>query len=631
MLPPGNTIELEEAVSALNKGDITRALDIASRLRFVAPSPQAAYIELMAMISQRALRGAQRLLDKSRSYLQQWPEGAGMAAHVQGRIYLSEGKPEMAVPLLREAAERLGGSQGCILDYAESLFRTRQYVQAHGLYLRALRMGPATEEIYNNLMACALRLNLQDQAFAYQYVRWKKYPSSEQMRHVARVMLISGEVWEAVHYYKRASGLGEALLECYHGLAECYRRLGYMHRVIRYLERALPLAAPAQENGLIQELGHAYERTGNARAHMERAERNIENNPNNYHLLLSRAYASQVENDFAEALRWCDRAESVAPGHPDMQYFRGYVQLLEGNWDEGWKNYEARWKTTAYGERYRAVAAPLASPMWDGKADLKGEVVMALCEQGAGDIIQFCLYARNLVARGATVDIMVPPFMTEVMSTVPWIRGVHDNYFRIPPHDYHVSLMSMPLHEGTRVATIPTADVPYLTPPRTRPRFSKRFTVGIVWSGDPRHLSDPWRSMKPTCLYKFITSLPEVQFVSLQMPPHHRVIQKYMKAGLMIDGMENAATLTDTAAAMHACDLVIAVDTMAAHLAAAMHKPVWLLLSEYADWRWLGAKTTTRWYPTMTLYRQKKMHDWTEVLSRVAKDVCTHMKSWAVF
>jgi ADP-heptose:LPS heptosyltransferase len=68
-------------------------------------------------------------------------------------------------------------------------------------------------------------------------------------------------------------------------------------------------------------------------------------------------------------------------------------------------------------------------------------------------------------------------------------------------------------------------------------------------------------------------------------------------------------------------DLVIAVDTAVAHLAGAMGKPVWVLLTRQADWRWLLDRTDSPWYPTMRLYRQKHGSGWEGVVARVGRDL----------
>jgi ADP-heptose:LPS heptosyltransferase len=76
---------------------------------------------------------------------------------------------------------------------------------------------------------------------------------------------------------------------------------------------------------------------------------------------------------------------------------------------------------------------------------------------------------------------------------------------------------------------------------------------------------------------------------------------------------------TDAAAAILSLDLVISVDTMVAHLAGALGKPVWTLLSTEADYRWLLGREDSPWYPTMRLFRQARPGDWREVMARVAE------------
>jgi hypothetical protein len=64
-------------------------------------------------------------------------------------------------------------------------------------------------------------------------------------------------------------------------------------------------------------------------------------------------------------------------------------------------------------------------------------------------------------------------------------------------------------------------------------------------------------------------------------------------------------------------DLVISSDTAVAHLAGAMGKPVWLMLSQHADWRWLLGRDDSPWYGTMRLFRQKRVNDWPDVVRRI--------------
>jgi ADP-heptose:LPS heptosyltransferase len=71
----------------------------------------------------------------------------------------------------------------------------------------------------------------------------------------------------------------------------------------------------------------------------------------------------------------------------------------------------------------------------------------------------------------------------------------------------------------------------------------------------------------------------------------------------------------DTAAAMHALDLVVSCDTSVAHLAGAMGRPAWIALKRQPEWRWNLNETATPWYPSLTLFRQKEHGDWQSVFA----------------
>jgi ADP-heptose:LPS heptosyltransferase len=72
---------------------------------------------------------------------------------------------------------------------------------------------------------------------------------------------------------------------------------------------------------------------------------------------------------------------------------------------------------------------------------------------------------------------------------------------------------------------------------------------------------------------------------------------------------------------MSGLDLVISVDTSAAHLAGALGKPVWILNRFVPEWRWLDGREDSPWYPTARLFKQRAPGDWGEVLVRVQREL----------
>ncbi|MFH1027330.1 MAG: tetratricopeptide repeat protein, partial [Pseudomonadota bacterium] len=134
--------------------------------------------------------------------------------------------------------------------------------------------------------------------------------------------------------------------------------------------------------------------------------------------------------------------------------------------------------------------------------------------------------------------------------------------------------------------------------------------VGLAWSGrqdNPlnRKRSCPFATLAP------LLDLPGITFFSLQMD-----CPDIMDARL-VDLTHEIKDFEDTAALMANLDLIISIDTSVAHLAAAVGRPAWVLLSHVADWRWLKNRTDSPWYPAIELFRQPDHGDWEGVVGEV--------------
>jgi hypothetical protein len=154
--------------------------------------------------------------------------------------------------------------------------------------------------------------------------------------------------------------------------------------------------------------------------------------------------------------------------------------------------------------------------------------------------------------------------------------------------------------------------------------MSDVFRVGIVWQGNPNHRLDRYRSI---ALREFgvLAGIPGVKLVSLQRGPGAAQIRQVGSEFSVLEPPHSermtAEDLLDTAALMKCLDLVIAVDTGAAHLAGALGVPVWVPLSAIGEWRWLLHREDSPWYPTMRLFRQKKLGKWGPVFRRMAVEL----------
>ncbi|CAB3643720.1 Beta-barrel assembly-enhancing protease [Paraburkholderia sediminicola] len=319
-----------------------------------------------------------------------------------------------------------------------------------------------------------------------------------------------------------------------------------------------------------------------------------------------------------EALEAYERALALEPEHFDAHGARAFVYLRQGDFERGWSEYEWRWRDPAS----KDARHDLTAPRWSGAEDLNGKTILLHAEQGFGDTLQFCRFVEPIVARGAKVLLEVQPALRLLM---PSLRGPSQIFSKgepLPPYDFHCPLLSVPLALGTDLTTLP-AHTPYLAAdPKMVEKWrqllgdDRRMRVGVVWSGNPQHLNDRNRSIRLASLAPLVKSAPDVDWISLQ-----KLVRDEDKADLATLPLSNLANeirdFSDTAALVSALDLVIAVDTGVAHLAGALGRPVWLLLSEPSDWRWLSDRTDSPWYPTARLFRQGKPGDWASAIESV--------------
>jgi tetratricopeptide (TPR) repeat protein len=310
----------------------------------------------------------------------------------------------------------------------------------------------------------------------------------------------------------------------------------------------------------------------------------------------------------AAALASYGRALALKPDYAQAHLNRSLTLLLTGELEAGWPEYEWRFAVARYDRNFDR-------PLWSGEP-LAGHRILIHAEQGFGDTLQFVRYIPAVAESGGTVILEVPESLLRVVRTVTGVAEVVAAGEPLPQFDYHCPLLSLPRVFKTNLATIPAA-VPYLkAPPEASAAWTERISdppglkVGIVWAGTTIGAID-LRLLQP------LWEVRGVSWFSLQVGDRSADIS-------LLDAVEIADLsdwLTDfgeTAAAVSCLDLVISVDTSVAHLAGALARPVWLLVPNAPDWRWLLERADSPWYPTARLFRRGKTGDWLDVAREAA-------------
>jgi tetratricopeptide (TPR) repeat protein len=458
----------------------------------------------------------------------------------------------------------------------------------------------------------------------------------QRRRHVEALRLLSKALKANSTSAEAMSNLGLAL----HGLAR-------FEEAVAYFRSALLIAPNHPE--ILYNLGNACLELGNADEALAAFEEVLAKNSEHAGALVNRGNALVRLNRPAEAIVSYDRALASLPGHPQILTNRGHAlrrldrpvealadfnaaltgrpefaeahfeagmaQLSLGDFANGWKEYEWRWKTGTFASRRRQFRASL----WLGDAPISGKTILLHAEQGFGDTIQFVRYAPLIAKRGAKVICEVQGELRSLLSQFDCVDVIAEGE-PLPAFDLHCPLLSLPLACGTRLETIPA--VAYLAASaerlaRWRDRVPRdRPSVGFVWSGSRAHKNDANRSIPLAKVVALLKDAP-VRCFSLQNELREADRETLAELPELVHLGGELCDFADTAAVISQLDLVISVDTAVAHLAGALGKPVIILLPYAADFRWMRDRDYTPWYPTARLFRQPAFGDWDSVIARL--------------
>lgn len=298
----------------------------------------------------------------------------------------------------------------------------------------------------------------------------------------------------------------------------------------------------------------------------------------------------------------------------------GTLLLAEGRFQEGWQAFEAR-------QHLLPASYTEDLPQWDG-AETAGGPVLLYAEQGLGDTLQFLRYVEPARER-APLLLAVPDVLRALVARMEPVRDGRVTLLRKGQTARALgavaccSLLSLPARLGLdapypwrRLLSLPElaeglseegagfSDPGFSDESEKSSPDAQPLRVGLCWAGNPNYRFDRRRSMAPDCLAP-LAEVPGVVFQSLQ---------RESEAGVLpfpVVPLPNGDML-GTARLMAGLDVVVTVDTVIAHLAGFLGKPVWLLNRFGGDWRWEGGSTRqgpdgqpeNLWYPSLRLFSQ---------------------------
>jgi Flp pilus assembly protein TadD len=492
-------------------------------------------------------------------------------------------KPSASISQLQQAVQNNPNSAKLQTNLGVLLHRADDLPGAVRCFQKALTLDPGSHAAYNNLGTLFASLGDRPTALTFFQAALALRPEAADIHNnIANILLAQGHTQAAVESYSRAIALMPDTAAYHSHLGNALRSQGRYAEAEAALEKAISLH-PA-----------------NADAHI-----------NLGFLCYERHRSREAEEHYRRAIQ-------IDPESAKAHTSLGHLLLRRGDFAAGWIEQEWRWRL----KDFPSPPRNLSQPQWRGE-ELTGTRLLLHAEQGFGDTIQLLRYLPLLACRGATILVEVHP---ELLTLTAGLAGISLLIARgdpLPPFDWHCPFMSLPLAFATTLETIP-ATVPYLhsrLPTWIWPESQNHnLRVGLAWAGNPQNHVDRRRSLSLSQLLA-LAALKHVSFYSLQRGPASDEVNTtpFPFTG-QLPPTGNFAT---TAAVLASLDLVVTVDTAVAHLAGALGKPVWILLPNLSDWRWLTDREDSPWYPTARLFRQTNAGDWQSVIDEVVSQLAS--------
>ncbi len=533
------------------------------------------------------------------------------------------------------------------IDDGLRAFGEGRLTEAAGAFAKAAAIAPEVAASHLNLGVALKALGrLGDALDAFERAIEIDRDWAEAHYNQGNVLAALGKPNSAEAALRRAIGLKPGFAEACNNLGLLLAAGGRFDEAVAAYRQAL--AGDAEKSEILNNLGNAFQALDRPAEAEEVLRRALNLDPGDGRLHLNLGGVLQDRGALETAGQSYAKAVSLLPEDVDARLRLAMLTLLAGDLKAGFDAYEWRWRDPGFTEGVRHRAAPrwageVLTPRWTGEdltprwagegltprwtgEDLKDRRLLVWAEQGFGDAIQFARFASMAAKQGAEVTVECPKPLVRLFETIDGVAAVVEPGRKkteagagtgvAGDFDFQAPLMSLARTFDVTLDTIPAA--PYLSAGVARrvvelpaSGLNVGLNVGLVWAGSETHKNDRKRSLNPALLEPLTgsTGMAGVNFFSLQadaveIPPG-------------VASLGPLADFAETAALIARLDLVISVDTAAAHLAGALGAPVWVMLPFAPDWRWLLERDDSPWYPTARLFRQPSPGDWPGVVKAV--------------
>ena len=523
---------------------------------------------------------------------------------------------------IKDLAPEIWGKKG------EILHNMKRYKEAIQAYDQAIKINKNYAEAFCNKGFTLFTIEMFEEAIVQcnKALKIKKvFPEAWLNIAVSYIGLKKYEL--ALDYCEKALAVSKNFIEALNSKGLClfnlkqYEEANKIFDKILKIRKDFPEALENKANTLhaLKEYDEAltlYEAIGNKKDYHKVL--------NNKGLLLHALGHIKNKKYFNLAKDCYDQAIKIKSDFPDAYWNKSLSQLTLGEFAEGWRNYEYRFKLESAKPQFIII------PRLENLKNLTNKRILIWSEQGLGDSIQFCRYIYKIIDLGAKVTFDISKTLTALMSrqfncTINETgQGLVQNDF-----DFQIPLLSLPMLFNTNLNNIPFSNSYLKTSKNKDVAWSnklkltkQKLNIAITCAGNPDYVADSERSASLKIFHPLVDKA-NLFLIQKDIKKEDEIfLKKYPQIKFIGKDVDN---FDDLASVIKNMDFVISTDTSIPHLAAALGKKVFILLGRITDWRWMLNSETSPWYSSATLLRKRfnpesKTEDWSHAFEAIMKE-----------
>jgi len=444
------------------------------------------------------------------------------------------------------------------------------------------------------------------------------------LNNIGNLLITINKPNKAIFFLKKAIQINKKFFSAYLNISIAYQKKGQFKKSTNYLFEILSI--DKKNIDALNNLGKIFFDKLDYIRSLEYYTKaiKIDNNQfihNNLGLLYERL------NKFQKAIKHYKEAIKIDPTFYDCKFNLSILYLKIGKCQEGLKLYESRFLKL---ENPTKISKILGYNNINKEIINKEKLIYIVDEQGYGDLFNFCRFFLILKENKFNVVFVVRDELFYFFETQKIFNKFikKSDFLNLDANKItYIPLQSVPL-----IFNLNHKDIlykrSYFQPDKKKREYWKSkisnnyFNIGIAWSAKKKIYGFD-RNIPIKYFFK-LTKLNKVRLISLQIESENIKLSSNdveKNKVLFFEELDKDYKFGDTAALISNLDLIITTDTSIAHLAGAMGKKTWVLLSFYHDWRWLLKKTNSYWYQYTKLFRSKKVEDWNNIFEKVINEL----------